>query len=34
MAPTVNTYISDDHAGARDRMRPLLALYIGGMGSR
>jgi len=34
MAPTVNTYVSDDVAGARDRMRPFLALYIGGMGSR
>src|SRR6201989_2878375 len=34
MAPTVNTYVSDDQAGARDRMRPILALYIGGMGSR
>src|SRR6185295_2623193 len=26
--------ISDDLAAARDVMRPLLALYIGGMGSR
>jgi F420-dependent oxidoreductase-like protein len=34
MAPTVNTYISDDRPAARDRMRPFLALYIGGMGSR
>ena len=34
IAPTVNTYISDDAAGARDRIRPFLALYIGGMGSR
>jgi F420-dependent oxidoreductase-like protein len=34
MAPTVNTFVSDDVAGARDRMRPFLALYIGGMGSR
>jgi alkanesulfonate monooxygenase SsuD/methylene tetrahydromethanopterin reductase-like flavin-dependent oxidoreductase (luciferase family) len=34
MAPTVNTYVSDDRDGARDRMRPFLALYIGGMGSR
>jgi alkanesulfonate monooxygenase SsuD/methylene tetrahydromethanopterin reductase-like flavin-dependent oxidoreductase (luciferase family) len=34
MAPTVNTYVSDDVAAARDRMRPFLALYIGGMGSR
>ena len=34
IAPTVQTYISDDHATARDLMRPVLALYIGGMGSR
>jgi F420-dependent oxidoreductase-like protein len=34
VAPTVNTYVSDDREGARDRMRPFLALYIGGMGSR
>jgi F420-dependent oxidoreductase-like protein len=34
IAPTVQTYISDDRAAARDLMRPLLALYIGGMGSR
>jgi F420-dependent oxidoreductase-like protein len=34
MAPTVNTYISDDWPAARDRMRHLLALYVGGMGSR
>jgi F420-dependent oxidoreductase-like protein len=34
IAPTVNTYISDDRAAARDRMRHILALYIGGMGSR
>jgi len=34
MAPTVNTYVSDDRDAARDRMRPFLALYIGGMGSR
>jgi F420-dependent oxidoreductase-like protein len=34
VAPTVNTYVSDDRDGARDRMRPFLALYIGGMGSR
>ncbi len=34
IAPTVNTYVSDDREGARDRMRPFLALYIGGMGSR
>ncbi|HTU87337.1 MAG TPA: LLM class F420-dependent oxidoreductase [Solirubrobacteraceae bacterium] len=34
MAPTVNTFVSDDRPAARDRMRPFLALYIGGMGSR
>jgi len=34
IAPTVNTYISDDQQAARDRMRPVLALYVGGMGSR
>jgi alkanesulfonate monooxygenase SsuD/methylene tetrahydromethanopterin reductase-like flavin-dependent oxidoreductase (luciferase family) len=26
--------VSDDVEGARDLMRPMLALYIGGMGSR
>ena len=31
---TVNTYISDDREAARNLMRPVLALYIGGMGSR
>src|SRR5205807_429073 len=34
IAPTVNAYISDDLTTARDLMRPVLALYIGGMGSR
>jgi F420-dependent oxidoreductase-like protein len=34
IAPTVQTYVSDDRAAARDLMRPMLALYIGGMGSR
>jgi F420-dependent oxidoreductase-like protein len=34
IAPTVNTFVSDDRPAARDRMRPFLALYIGGMGSR
>jgi F420-dependent oxidoreductase-like protein len=34
IAPTVNTYVSEDREAARDRMRPFLALYIGGMGSR
>jgi F420-dependent oxidoreductase-like protein len=34
IAPTVNTYVSDDRELARNLMRPVLALYIGGMGSR
>ena len=34
IAPTVSTYVSDDRQAARDRMRPVLALYVGGMGSR
>ena len=34
MAPTVSAYVSDDQELARNFMRPLLALYIGGMGSR
>jgi F420-dependent oxidoreductase-like protein len=34
IAPTVYLSINDDIAAARDLMRPLLALYIGGMGSR
>ena len=34
MAPTVNAYISDDREAARNLIRPILALYIGGMGSR
>ena len=34
IAPTVQSYISDDREAARDLMRPGLALYIGGMGSR
>jgi F420-dependent oxidoreductase-like protein len=34
IAPSVNLNITDDLAGARDAMRPFLALYVGGMGSR
>jgi F420-dependent oxidoreductase-like protein len=34
IAPTVRVYVGQDVAAARDRMRPFLALYIGGMGSR
>ena len=32
--PTVQSYVSDDREMARNLMRPVLALYIGGMGSR
>jgi F420-dependent oxidoreductase-like protein len=34
IAPSVNVIVSDDLDAARDMMRPLLALYIGGMGAR
>jgi len=34
IAPTVNVYISDDIEKGRDVMRPFIALYVGGMGSR
>jgi F420-dependent oxidoreductase-like protein len=34
IAPTVNVMVTDDRAAARDAMRPYLALYVGGMGSR
>src|ERR1019366_8581113 len=34
IAPTVNAYVSDDRELARNLMRPVLALYIGGMGAR
>lgn len=34
IVPTVQAHVSDDRASARDLMRPALALYIGGMGSR
>ncbi|HEV2820745.1 MAG TPA: LLM class F420-dependent oxidoreductase [Solirubrobacteraceae bacterium] len=34
IAPTVNVFVSDDVEQARDLMRPFLALYVGGMGSR
>src|ERR687883_1932685 len=34
IAPTVNVCIGDDLDAARDVMRPFLALYVGGMGSR
>jgi F420-dependent oxidoreductase-like protein len=34
IAPTVNVMVTDDVAAARDAMRPYVALYVGGMGSR
>jgi F420-dependent oxidoreductase-like protein len=34
VAPTVNVNITDDIDRARDAMRPFIALYVGGMGSR
>ena len=34
IAPTVNVFVTDDVESARDAMRPYVALYVGGMGSR
>ncbi|MBA3716759.1 MAG: LLM class F420-dependent oxidoreductase [Actinobacteria bacterium] len=34
IAPNVQTIVTDDPESARDFVRPILALYIGGMGSR
>ncbi|HEU0318729.1 MAG TPA: LLM class F420-dependent oxidoreductase [Solirubrobacteraceae bacterium] len=34
VAPTVNVLITDDLGAGRDAMRPFIALYVGGMGSR
>jgi F420-dependent oxidoreductase-like protein len=34
IAPTVNAFVSEDTELARNVMRPVLALYVGGMGSR
>ena len=34
IAPAVQVYVGDDWEAARDLMRPFLALYVGGMGSR
>jgi F420-dependent oxidoreductase-like protein len=34
IAPTVNVFVTDDLRAARDAMRPFIALYVGGMGSR
>ena len=30
----MNVYVTDDLVAARDAMRPFIALYVGGMGSR
>ena len=32
MSPQVSIYVTDDIAAARDRERPHIAFYIGGMG--
>ncbi len=34
IAPSVQVLITDDEAAARDVIRPFVALYVGGMGSR
>nr|MBA3409013.1 LLM class flavin-dependent oxidoreductase [Solirubrobacterales bacterium] len=34
IAPTVNVFVCEDLVAARDAMRPFMALYVGGMGSR
>ena len=34
IAPTAHVIVTDDTESARDFLRPLLALYVGGMGSR
>src|SRR5688572_18748283 len=34
IAPSVNVFITDDVEAAHDAMRPFIALYVGGMGSR
>jgi F420-dependent oxidoreductase-like protein len=34
IAPTVNVFVTDDLRKGRDSMRPFIALYVGGMGSR
>jgi F420-dependent oxidoreductase-like protein len=34
IAPTVNVFITEDLEAARNAMRPFIALYVGGMGSR
>jgi alkanesulfonate monooxygenase SsuD/methylene tetrahydromethanopterin reductase-like flavin-dependent oxidoreductase (luciferase family) len=34
IAPSVQVLITDDEAAAHDIIRPFVALYVGGMGSR
>ncbi|MSO58591.1 MAG: LLM class F420-dependent oxidoreductase [Thermoleophilia bacterium] len=34
LAPLVPVLVADDAAAARDALKPLLALYVGGMGAR
>ncbi|HTW97484.1 MAG TPA: LLM class flavin-dependent oxidoreductase, partial [Acidimicrobiales bacterium] len=34
VAPTVTVVVDEDLAAARDAVRPMLALYVGGMGAR
>lgn len=34
ICPTVNVMVGDDLESARNAMRPMLALYVGGMGAR
>jgi F420-dependent oxidoreductase-like protein len=34
ITPNVQVLVSDDLAAARDAMRPIVGLYVGGMGSR
>jgi F420-dependent oxidoreductase-like protein len=34
VAPLVPVVLADDHEAARDFLKPMLALYVGGMGAR
>jgi F420-dependent oxidoreductase-like protein len=34
IAPSVNVFVTDDVEAAHDALRPFIALYVGGMGSR
>lgn len=34
IAPSVQVFVTDDLKAARDALRPFIALYVGGMGSR